>query len=204
MKTRIPSWLWRIVLQSTTETLGEKGTHTILRRSGLQNFVGVTPEDDDSPSVAVTEFSEYIEALFDIFGEEGARPVMLRAGKTGFVSAYDRMPPVIKLASKMLRFIPEKKRVEKVVSEFNKAFNETLGTTGVTMQAHGKTIVELPDCPYCRGVSTKAPACYVEIGLLSELLKTSVGEGYVVQETQCKAMGDSVCRFEIRSDADEE
>lgn len=202
MGTRIPSWLWRIVLQSTTETLGEKGTFTILRRCGLHHFIGNTPEDDDSPSVTVIEFSEYIKALLDIFGEEGARPVMLRAGKTGFTSAYERMPPLIKLASKMLRFVPEKKRVEKVVSEFNKAFNETLGTTGVTMQSHGKTVVELPDCPYCRGISTETPACYVEIGLLSELLKASVGDGYRVEETQCKARGDAVCRFEISTDGE--
>lgn len=202
MGTRIPSWLWRIVLQSTTETLGEKGTFTILRRCGLHHFIGNTPEDDDSPSVTVIEFSEYIKALLDIFGEEGARPVMLRAGKTGFTSAYERMPPLIKLASKMLRFVPEKKRVEKVVSEFNKAFNETLGTTGVTMQEHGKTVVELPDCPYCRGISTETPACYVEIGLLSELLKASVGDGYRVEETQCKARGDAVCRFEISTDGE--
>ena len=168
----------------------------------MHHFIGNTPEDDDSPSVTVIEFSEYIKALLDIFGEEGARPVMLRAGKTGFTSAYERMPPLIKLASKMLRFVPEKKRVEKVVSEFNKAFNETLGTTGVTMQSHGKTVVELPDCPYCRGISTETPACYVEIGLLSELLKASVGDGYRVEETQCKARGDAVCRFEISADGE--
>jgi bacteriochlorophyll 4-vinyl reductase len=197
MDHKIPSWLWRIVLQSTTDTLGERGTHTILRRSGLPHFIGVIPEDDESPSVTVTEFSVYIKALFDIFGEEGAKPVMLRAGKTGFTAAYDRMPPLIKVASKMLQLLPEKKRVEKVVSEFNNAFNKTLGTCGTTTHTNTKTIVELPDCPYCREITTENPACYVEIGLLSELLKGSVGNGYTIKETQCKAIGDTVCRFEI-------
>ncbi|MGD2247702.1 MAG: hypothetical protein PVF58_04800 [Candidatus Methanofastidiosia archaeon] len=197
MEHKIPSWLWRIVLESTTDTLGERGTHTILRSSGLPYFIGICPKDDESPSVTVTEFSAYIKALFDIFGEEGAKPVMVRAGKTGFTAAYDKMPPLIKVASKILHLLPEKQRVEKVVSEFNNAFNETLGTSGTTMHTDTKTVVELPDCPYCRKITTENPACYVEIGLLSELLKTSVGDTYTVKETQCKATGDPVCRFEI-------
>lgn len=197
MEHRIPSWLWRIVLQSTTDTLGEKGTRTILRSSKLHKFIGVYPEDDESPSVTVNQFSQYIKALFDIFGEEGAKPVMIRAGKTGFTAAYERMPPLIKLASKMLQLIPEKQRVEKIVSEFNNAFNDTLKTTGTTTCTSTKIIVELPDCPYCKKISTHNPACYVEIGLLSELLKRSVGEKYTVKETQCKACGDPVCAFEI-------
>ena len=194
---RIPSWLWRIVLKSSTDNIGERGTRTVLRRSGLEHYSGVTPKDDDTPSVSVNEFSQYIQALFDIFGENGARSILLRAGKIGFTFAYDRMPPTIKVASKMLRILPEKKRLVTVVSEFSKAFNETLSTVGSVTEEEGKVVVEIPDCPYCRGFSTETPACYVEIGLLSQLIEAALGSGYTVKETKCVATGDPVCRFEI-------
>jgi len=58
-------------------------------------------------------------------------------------------------------------------------------------------VVEIPDCPHCRGFSTETPACYVEIGLLSQLIEAAVGSGYTVKETKCVATGDPVCRFEI-------
>lgn len=197
IKKRIPSWLWRIVLSCTTDNIGEKGTHTVLRRSGLSQFIGVTPENDDSPSITVDEFSQYIKALFDIFGEEGARPILFRSGRIGFTSAYDNMPPLIRFASQMLRVLPEKKRLVTIVSEFNKAFNEVMGTDGSVSEEDDKIIVKIPYCPYCRDISTENPACYVEIGLLTQLIETAGGSSYAVREKKCISTGDSVCQFEI-------
>lgn len=197
MGTRIPSWLWRIVLACSTDNIGEKGTATVLRRSGLERFIGVTPPDEDTPSILVDEFSQYVKALVDIFGENGARPILLRSGKIGFTSAYYRMPPTIKVASRLLRILPEKKRLMTVVSEFSKAFNETLGTHGVTTDKGEKIVVKIPDCPHCKGISAEKPVCYVEIGLLTQLVETAVGTAYTVRETECMAKGDPVCQFEI-------
>jgi bacteriochlorophyll 4-vinyl reductase len=194
---RIPLWLWRIVITSTTDNIGEGGTRTILRRSCLEQFSHITPEDDDTPSVTVDEFSRYIRTLFDIFGEEGARPILLRAGKIGFEFAYEKMPPLIRVASKILKVLPEKMRVKTVVTEFNKAFNDTLSSEGSVFEGDEKVIVEIPDCPHCRGLKTEGPACYVEVGLLSQLIESAVGEGYRIGETKCIAQGDAVCRFEI-------
>lgn len=196
---RIPSWLWRIILTATTDNIGEGGTYTVLRRSGLEQFIGVTPENDETPSITTDEFSRYVKALFDIFGEDGARPILLRAGKIGFTFAYDNMPPLIRFASKMLTVLPEKKRLTTIVSEFNKAFNQVMSTDGCVTEDGQKILVEIPDCPHCRGLSTENAACYVEIGLLSQLIETAVGSGYTVQETTCISKGDSVCRFEIES-----
>lgn len=198
MDARIPSWLWRIVLACSTDNIGEKGTRTVLRRSQLEQFIGVTPEDEDTPSITVDEYSRYIEALFDIFGEDGARPVLLRSGKIGFISAYERMPPTIKVAGKMLKVLSEKRRLLIMVREFNEAFNQVMGTQGVvTEEENGKVVVEIPSCPHCRGVVTEKPACYVEVGLLSQLIETAVGNEYTVKETTCIARKEPVCRFEI-------
>lgn len=198
IEPRIPSWLWCIVLNCTTDNIGEKGTHTALRRSNLDQFITAPPEDDDSPSITVDEFSHYVWTLFDIFGEGGARPILLRSGRIGFTAAYDRMPPLIKLASKMLKVLPEKRRVATVVSEFNKAFDEVMGTHGSVIQDEGSIVVKIPECPYCRGIVTEKPACYVEIGLLLQLVETAVSSGFTVQETKCMAKGDPICQFEVR------
>ncbi|MBU7015967.1 MAG: hypothetical protein HXS44_00545 [Theionarchaea archaeon] len=198
---RIPSWLWRIVLSCTTDNIGEKGTHTVLRRSGLSRFIGIIPENNDSPSITVDEFSQYVKALFDIFGEEGARPILLRSGKIGFTFAYGNMPPLIRFASQMLRVLPEKKRLVTIVSEFNKAFNEVMGTNGAVSEEDDKIIVRIPHCPYCKDISTENPACYVEIGLLTQLMETAGGSNYTVREKKCISSGDSVCQFEIEKES---
>lgn len=197
-KVRIPSWLWHIILESTTDNLGEKGTHVVLRRAGLEQYRGIVPDDDDTPSISLDELSIYTQALFDIFGEEGAKPVLLRIGKIAFESARDRMPPIIKLASKMLVLLPEHMKLEKVVAAFIEAYNPLMNTHGSVFEDDGMTVVEIPDSSYCTKLSTKNPACYVEVGLFSELAETVVGSGYDVKETTCIARGDPLCRFEIK------
>ncbi|MBU7046392.1 MAG: hypothetical protein HXS54_08130 [Theionarchaea archaeon] len=94
--------------------------------------------------------------------------------------------------------LPEKKRLVTIVTEFNKAFNEVMGTNGFVSEEDDKIIVEIPHCPYCRDISTENPACYVEIGLLTQLIETAGGSIYAVREKKCISTGDSVCQFEIQ------
>ncbi len=197
-KARIPSWLWHTILDATTDNLGEKGTHVVLRRAGLGEHEGIVPKDDDTPSISLDELSSYNQALFDIFGEDGAKPVLLRIGKVAFGFSYERMPPIIKFASKLLSLLPENMKLTKVVTGFIEAYNPLMNTHGCVFEDNGMTVVEIPGSSYCTKLSTKNPACYVEVGLLSELTETAVGPGYEVKETTCMARGDSLCRFEIK------
>lgn len=189
--------MWHIILQCTTDNLGEKGTNTLLRRAGLEEYIGMTPEDDDTPSISLDELSNYNEALFYIFGENGARPVLLRAGKLGFKCGQSRLPEILKLAGKILNLLPEKERLTQVVTRFIEKYGELMNTHGSVFKEGDKIIVEIPDSAYCKKLSTERPACYVEVGLLSALVHTTAGDGYTVAETTCIARGDSVCRFEI-------
>ncbi len=101
-----------------------------MRRAGLEDHRGVTPEDDDTLSISLDELSSYNQALFDIFGEDGARPVLLRAGKLGFECAQENLPQILKLASKVLNLLPERERLTQVVSRFTEKYGELMHTHG--------------------------------------------------------------------------
>ncbi len=195
---RIPSWLWGVILGATTDNLGEKGTHTILRRAGLEKHIGVIPENDGAPSISTHELSAYQQALFDIFGEEGAKPVLLRAGKVGFRFAQDNLPPVMKAASKVLILLPEKKRLEKVLTGFIDVWNDIMGTQGSVLEEDGNMVIEFCDSPLCGVLSTQNPAGFVVTGILTELVGANVGPDYQIMETMCLAKGDPMCKYRIK------
>lgn len=197
MEERIPSWLWHIILRCTEDSLGEKGMNTILRRAHLEKHIGVRPPQDDTPAVTLDELSQYTQALFDIFGEDGAKPVLLRSGRLGYTFAQDHLPVAVKLAIKALSLLPEKERLVQLVSGFIENYNEIMNIHGSVSKEGEKIIVKIPDSAYSRNISTENPACYIEVGILSALIKDRVGPEYTVKETTCTAKGDPVCRFEI-------
>jgi predicted hydrocarbon binding protein len=194
---QVPSWLWNIVLRCTTDNLGEKGTNTILRRSGLERYHGVIPPYDDTPSISTAEYCRYKEALVDIFGEEGARPILIRSGRLGYKFVQENLPPSIKVAQKVLGLLPEKTKLNRALIEFLKNYDKAMGTESLVTESDGKVIVEMLNST-SQGMKSKNPACYVERELISTMLQYMVGSGYEVEEICCMGMGDPVCRFEIR------
>jgi hypothetical protein len=51
--------------------------------------------------------------------------------------------------------------------------------------------------PTTDGQPASAPICYVTHGLIRESLLWVTGQGYDVEETSCKAMGEEACEFTI-------
>jgi predicted hydrocarbon binding protein len=53
-------------------------------------------------------------------------------------------------------------------------------------------------CPECWGRQSITPTCHFTVGLLQEFLSwLSGGKIYLVEETSCKAKGDTVCQIRI-------
>ncbi len=171
--------------------------NTILRRAHLEKHIGVNPPSDNTPAVTLDELSQYTQALFDIFGEDGAKPVLLRSGRLGYTFAQDHLPVAVKLAMKALSLLPEKEKLIQLVSGFIENYNEIMNIHGSVSKEGERIIVKIPDSAYSRSISTENPACYIEVGILSALVNDRVGPGYTIKETACTAKGDSVCRFEI-------
>ena len=194
--TRIPSWLWNIMLRCTTDNLGEKGTHTLLRRAGLEDYIGITPSYDDTPAITSLEYARFKEALFDIFGEEGARPILLRCGRLGYQCVLDNFPPSIKIAQRILIILPEWKKLVKAVTEFLHTYDKAMGTTSHVIESEGKVMVEIQNST-SQGLHFEKPVCYVESELILSVINTFVGPGFTVNETLCMGKGDPICQFEI-------
>lgn len=192
----VPSWLWNIILRCTTDNLGEKGTNTILRRSGLERYKGVIPPYDDTPSISTGEFCRYKEALIDIFGLEGARPILIRSGRLGYRFVHENLPPSIKVATKVLGLLPEKTKLNRALIEFLKNYDKAMGTESLVTESDGNVIVEMQNST-SQGLKFKTPVCFVERELISSVLQYMVGPGYEVEEISCMGMGDPICRFKI-------
>ena len=201
MEERIPSWLWHIILKCTGDNVGEKGVDTILRRARLEKHMGTRPPQNDTPAVTLGELSQFTKSLFDIFGEGGAKPVLLRSGRLGYTFAQDHLPVAVKVAMKALSLLPEKEKLIQLVSGFIENYNEIMNIHGSVSKEGEKIIVKIPDSAYSRNISTENPACYVEVGILSALVNDRVGPGYTVKESACTAKGDPVCRFEIEKES---
>ena len=80
---RVPSLLLNILLAQVDETMGHRSLIMLLRQAGLDEYVDQLPPMNETPSIAVADYSDLLANVHDLFGARGSRPIFLRAGRLG-------------------------------------------------------------------------------------------------------------------------
>ena len=126
----------------------------------------------------------------------------LRAGRAAFSDAlrnFGAMAGVGDLAFKVLSL---NKKLKVGLPAMAKIFTQ-ISDQHTTIEDHEHEYhFVIHRCPICWGRrNEERPVCYIAVGLLQEGMKwVSGGSEFRVNEAECVAMGDDVCRFVIQKE----
>lgn len=193
----IPSSLTRIAFDAVVENMGEGSLKILLKRSGLDRYIGNLPPYDDSPSITRDEYTKIIQNVFYIFGEKGAKPILFICGKAGFKHSLEDNPTLFGVAGVAMKLMSENKKKKFILTKVLKRLEEIFGNPHILEEDEENFYVKLPLCPYCKGLTSTKPICYTPIGFYEEVINWATGKPEKVEQIQCKAMGHEYCIFKI-------
>ena len=179
----------RIWLDSTESIMGTNGLKALLNYAGMLHLLENLPDYSFDKNYTDDDFSALAANYQQVLGTHGLKAILRQVGKTsartsidmGVYDSFKELPPV--------------ERFFKAAELFSIA--SCRGTAGM----EGDVIVfDNPECTACRGITSGTPVCSIVCGYLDELAIWAEIPEMKTVETQCKAMGDGTCRYEVRAD----
>jgi predicted hydrocarbon binding protein len=196
LNEKIPNQLLHLTFMATEEIVGKAGLNTLLRYAKLDEFIGAMPPADFEMVYPIEKFIKFVTGAIDIFGEKGARPILFHGGRRGFEISLELFPDMHR--------IDKTKPVEKKFEEFVKLYgaavvasNYIYGDVFTFYEIPEGAAVEIGPCFWCQGLKTEKPICHAQVGFQYGFLHYVMGGEVKVEETQCIAAGDPVCKFII-------
>jgi predicted hydrocarbon binding protein len=191
---------FRAVLIGIEEVVGHHGMATLLRQSGLSQYISnFPPSTMDLGGHRLKYVSQLYVALYDIYGRRGARAILQRVGHSIGKSSLDENPALVTATGLALKLMSQHRRAKLVLDTIVKAYSEQLFTTPQIKEEDDAFVWEEADCDNCIEWSrVEFPVCYATAGFLAHLLEWATGgREFSITEVNCRAMGDEVCRFRV-------
>lgn len=137
-----------------------------------------------------------LQAAMRTYYGRGARGALLRVGESLWHQLLSDSALVSKAQAAVIRRLPlstRRKRTLELLSRFLsiKADDITIHTLDLDLLFVDHV------SPTTHGFQSRSPICYVTQGLIRESLFWATSQRHDVEETSCKAHGDSTCEFQI-------
>ncbi len=187
-----------IFLHALEYVMGKNGVSAALNYAGLDDWIDNYPPDDLEREFDFADLSSINGALVEMYGPRGGGGLARRAAWVTFdkllrnfgalAGVGDIAFKVLPLQTKLKVDLPAMARVIDQISDQESSVEET----------HAAFIYTIHRCPICWGRQTQSPTCFAAVGLLEQTLRWVSGQhNFNVVETNCVAVGDSTCQFEI-------
>jgi divinyl protochlorophyllide a 8-vinyl-reductase len=173
---------------------GEDVTTAIMTRAGLHSALARPPAHMVAERDVIALHATVRRAL----GADAARGVMIAAGLgTGDYLLAHRIPPV---AQRLLRLLPARLASRALLTAIARHTWTFAGSGECTFTNGHPVLLEIRNCPTCRGEHSAVPQCEYYANTFARLYGALVHRNARVRETTCIANGSDACRFEIRWD----
>ena len=189
-----------IILQAMEGVMGKNGVNSILNLAHLSHLIDNYPPGNLAKEFDFADVSAINQALEEMYGPRGGRGLALRAGRATFddaLKSFGALAGVGDLAFKVLP-LPIKLRIGS--SAMARIFSQVSDQHSTVEERDEEFIYTIHRCPVCwsrKGLDK--PVCFIAVGLLQAGLKwVSGGSEFLVNESKCVAVGDSVCEFVIQ------
>jgi predicted hydrocarbon binding protein len=195
-KTRFSTRILRRFVEAVSAELGNDQFKTMLSLSSLPTELA-TPETylRMDPNESADLYASLQAALRTYYGR-GARGVLLRVGQrlwNGILNDSALFSRAQAVLIKRLPFATSRKSILELLAR-------SVATQPGDITVHNVDLdLLLIDhvSPGATGQRDSHPICYVTQGLIRESLFWATGQGFEVEETACKAMGNDTCEFRI-------
>ncbi len=194
-----PNKLALATFNALTDVMGKNGLNAILNLAHQRKYIIQLPPDNLEKEFDFANFSAIQIAMEEMYGAEGGRLFIKRAGRATFEVSLKNHGAMAGVNSEAFRSLPLVVQLKIGVYALAKIITQLSDqvTTAVEDEANLKYIVH--KCPHCWGRSGMDKAiCSFTTGLLEGALKwISGGLAFNVLEAQCIAMGDDACLYMI-------
>ncbi len=195
-----PNRFARITLLALEEVMGKNGLNAILNMGNLPELIENYPPANLEREFDFAQYSMLNLALEEMYGPHGGRGLALRAGRATFKDALRNFGAIAGVSTLAFKVLPLNQKLSIGLPAMAKIFT-TVSDQHSTVEDHDTELhYVIHRCPVCWGRTEETrPVCYIATGLIQESLKwVSGGHEFKVEETECIAKGDDVCRFVVQ------
>lgn len=193
-----PNQLGRIILTGMEEVVGHIGVNAVLNQANLSKLIDNYPPNNLERMFRFEEVSAIQQAFEEIYGPRGGRGLTLRVGRACFKHGLREFGPILGFTDLAFRLLPLDEKMRTGAVYFAEIFNRFSDQRVVVDEDRDCFYWTIGRCPVCWGRRTDAPACHLAVGLMQEALYwVSGGKFFNVEEVECVAKGDPVCRIVI-------
>ena len=203
--------LERVLLHAMQEVLGEAGLRSVIRASraaaaGRGSAAEATPEaerpgSEPLPPVGLdtspASISRLLAAFEQVYGPSAGRGLAWRVGRAAFPHGLREYGEDLGLNAPAFRLLPLPAKLRSFGDALGSLFND--GERRLQIEEdHGRLLVHLSRCPFCRDRQAAEPVCLLAVGAAEAALYwLSGGKIYAVEEIACTARGDADCTLQI-------
>ena len=187
-------------MESIKEITGENGLKTLLNYSSLASLIGNYPQDNFEKAFDFSKFSMINQAMEEIYGVRGGRGLALRIGRTTFDDFLKDYGAFAGVGDMDFRVLPIQKKISFGLRAMARVFSEKSDQMTTLEENENSFVYRIHRCPACWGRSGEDHAvCYFMVGLLKEGMHwVSGGKEFMIEETNCIALGNETCDFVIQ------
>ncbi|MGC1121265.1 MAG: hypothetical protein WBA22_09235 [Candidatus Methanofastidiosia archaeon] len=198
----VDNTLMRIYLDTIQNIMGSQGLNSVLNYGHLEKYINNFPPDNDELEIPREDLRKLHQSLIDLFGEKGARGILLRIGREMTFTFLEKRPTVVKSMKYAIRLLPEinqmRLSLERFVEESEKRIPSLKGLSHLELKEDKDYFLLIDEDSYTsEGIISENPVCHVYVGNLETSLEWITGHAHKVEEIQCRARGDSADVFRI-------
>jgi predicted hydrocarbon binding protein len=194
-----PNRFGLITLQALEEVMGKNGLNAILNLAQLSSLIDNYPPANLDKQFDFSDLSMINIGLEEMYGPRGGRGLALRAGRATFADALRNFGAMAGASDLAFKVLPLSQKLGIGLPAMAKIFSSISDQHTTVEETDTEYHYIIHKCPVCWGREGEdRPVCFIAVGLLQEGLKwLSGGSEFRVNESECRAMGDDVCRFVV-------
>ncbi|KAA3645877.1 MAG: 4-vinyl reductase [Chloroflexi bacterium] len=197
-----PNRFGLIMLEALQEVMGKNGLNAILNLAHLSDLIDNYPPANLERQFDFSDISMLGIALEEMYGPRGGFGLAERAGRTTFSDALRNFGAMAGASDLAFKVLPLQQKLRIGLPAMAKIFSQVSDQHSTVEEKDTELHYLIHRCPVCWGRSGEdRSVCGIATGLLKESLKwVSGGHEFRVDESECIAKGDELCRFVVHKE----
>ena len=192
-----PNRLALAAFNALADVMGKNGFNAMLNLAHLRNLINNYPPDDLEKGFDFADFCAIQMALEEMYGEEGGRLFIKRAGRMTFEQALKKHGAMAGVTDEAFRCLPLPIQLRIGTQALARIMTQLSDEQTTVEEDAAQIKYRVHKCPHCwERTGMDRSICSFGTGLLEEGLKWITGGfSFNVSETKCIAVGDDMCEY---------
>ncbi len=193
-----PNKMGRILLLSLEEVMGRTELETLLRDSGLGEYIHNLPSEDYERQFDFAHIANLLSSLETLYGPRGSRSLAVRSGQAMFEHGLRNFGSLAGVSDPAFKVLPLSTKLKIGLPTVARIFTQLSDQVSHVEEKSGSYLYYIDRCPMCWGRQADKPFCHISTSILQSALRwVSDGLEFRVEEIECIAMGDAACIFQV-------